>query len=129
MKILFFSLIVTLGILNTAYADDDIIETPVHTKDESGGSYISYQDHKLTMSDKFFESMPLIGGKYEDSKENYCKHAVKDACVEGLRAAACVMNVNQAEGSCPAACKAWAKDCKDLVSVREVQKAFSENDL
>lgn len=103
--------------LPASFASADVI------KDEKGGSYVPFQDFKLSFSDSLFE---LFAGKFQEVKNSYCISNSKQACRRQLIMQACQMNLNQSGGSCPDACKAWAKDCKDT-SGSELRKRFGDD--
>ena len=105
------------AVLPVSFASADVI------RDEKGGSYVPFQDFKLTLTDSLFE---LFAGKFEEVKNSYCYTNAKQACRKQLIMQACKMNVNQTGGSCPDACKAWAKDCVNASS-SELRKRFGDD--
>lgn len=105
------------AVLPVSFASADVI------RDDKGGSYVPFQDFKLTLTDSLFE---LFAGKFEEVKNSYCITNAKQACRKQLIMQACKMNVNQSGGSCPDACQAWAKDCKNA-SGTELRKRFGED--
>lgn len=105
------------AVLPVSFAAADVI------RDEKGGSYVPFQDFKLSFTDSLFE---LFAGKFEEVKNSYCVTNAKQACRKKLIMQVCKMNMNQASGSCPDACKAWAKDCQDA-SGTELRKRFGED--
>ncbi len=113
-----FLLILTLAVvLPTSFASADLI------KDDKGGSYVPFQDFKLSLTDKVFE---LFAGKFEEVKNSYCYTNAKQACRKQSIMQACKINLNQSGGSCPDACKAWAKDCEGASS-SELRKRFGDD--
>ena len=113
-----FILILTLAyVLPVSFASAELI------RDQRGGSYVPFQDFKLSLSDKVFE---LFAGKFEEIKNSYCYTNAKQACRKQLIMQICKMNVNQASGSCPDACRTRAKDCEDS-SDKEARKRFGED--
>lgn len=95
--------------------------------DENGGSYLPYQDPELNTGDSIYESVPLIGERYEEIKENHCRTTVQRACIDyriTLERHCSEGNRRRSGNECPAACKAWAEDCDGVVSDREIVKQF-----
>ncbi len=82
-----------------------------------------FQDFKLSLTDSLFE---LFAGKFEEVKKSYCVTNAKQACRKQIIMQICKMNVNQSGGSCPDACKAWAKDCQNA-SDSELRKRFGDD--
>lgn len=113
-----FMLVLVLAfVLPTSYATAELV------RDDKGGSYVPFQDFKLSFSDSVFE---LFAGKFDDIKNSHCISTSKQACRKQLIMLACRMNVNQAGGSCPDACKSWAKDCKNT-SGTELRNKFGSD--
>lgn len=111
-------LVLTLAlVLPATFASAEVV------KDDSGGSYVPFQDFKITFTDSLFE---MFAGKFEEVKNSYCISNAKQACRKQLIMQTCKMNVNQAAGSCPDACRSWAKDCEKTPS-SELRKRFGDD--
>lgn len=94
-------------------------------QDNQCGSYVPWSDYKATLDRNSDENsmMESLFGKF---KSSYCRVNAKQACRQVTLMKVCKINLNQADGSCPDACKAWAKDCKDE-STSDMAKEFGED--